>query len=144
MIWIAIAIQLILSAGLLWASWQVWMLRHALKETTKTVDGWTEACENALQVSTPSLSSARGGVGATKKQYQILQAQLEKIRNLLSVVARGVSFVGSRWQQSRKGSSKRSSKGASNSLNNKSSGKPNNKSSVSRSSRSKNNVKRRR
>ncbi len=132
MIWIAIAIQLILSAGLLWASWQVWMLRHALKETVKTVDDWTEACEDALQVSAPSLGSARIGVDATRKQYQILQAQLEKIRNLLSVVARGVSFVGSRWQQSRKGSSK----GAPSSLNNKL--------SVSRSSGRKNNVKRRR
>jgi hypothetical protein len=136
MIWIAIAIQLILSAGLLWASWQVWMLRHALQETVKTVDDWTEACENALQGSTPSLGSARVGVDATRKQYQLLQAQLEKIRNLLSVVARGVSFVGSRWQQSRRSSSKRSSKGAPSSLNNKS--------SVSRSSRSKHNVKRRR
>lgn len=144
MIWIAIAIQLVLSAGLLWASWQVWMLRHALQETVKTVDGWTEACENGLQGSTPSLGSARSGVDATRKQYQVVQVQLEKIRNLLSVVARGVSFVGSRWQQSRRSSSKRSSKGAPSSLNNKSSGKSNNKSSVSQLLGRKHNVKRRR
>ena len=135
MIWIAIAIQLILSVGLLWASWQVWILRSALQSTVKTVDGWTEACENGLQGSTPSLEVTRGGVDTARKQYQILQNQLEKIRKLLSVLVRGVSFVGSRWQQSRK----LASKGAANSLNNKNKG-----SSGSKSSGSKNNVKRRR
>lgn len=139
MIWIAIAIQLILSAGLLWASWQVWILRNALQSTVKTVDGWTEACENGLQVSTPNLEVARGGVGSTRKQYQILQSQLEKIRKSLSVLVRGVSFLGSRWQQSRKGAPK----GVSNSPNNKPNGK-NKGSSGSKSSGSKQNVKRRR
>ena len=127
MIWIAIATQLILSAGLLWATWQVWMLRNALQATVETVDGWTEACENGLQASNPGLEVAREGVGATRQQYQLLQAQLEKVRKLLSVVGRGVSFLRSRWQKSRKGSSKSSP----NSLSNKSSG-------------SKQNVKRRR
>jgi hypothetical protein len=136
MIWIAIAIQLILSVGLLWASWQVWILRSALQSTVKTVDGWTAACENGLQGSTPNLEVTRDGVGTARKQYQILQSQLEKIRKLLSVLVRGVSFVGSRWQQSRKGASK----GVSNSLNNKS----NKGSSGSKSSGSKHNVKRRR
>jgi hypothetical protein len=139
MIWIAIAIQLILSAGLLWASWQVWLLRNALQSTVKTVDGWTEACENGLQVSTPNLEVARGGVGTAREQYQILQNQLEKIRKLLSVLVRGVSFLGSRWQKSRKGAPK----GVPNSLNNKPNGK-NKGSSVSKSSGSKHNVKRRR
>lgn len=135
MIWIAIAIQLILSAGLLWASWQVWMLRNTLKATVKTVDGWTEACENSLQVSTPSLEVARGGVDMAREKYQILQSQLEKVRKLLSVLTRGVSFLGSRWQQSRK-----SAKGTSNSSNNRST----KKSSGRKSSGSKHNVKRRR
>jgi hypothetical protein len=139
MIWIAIAIQLILSAGLLWASWQVWILRNALQSTVKTVDGWTKACENGLQGSTPNLEVARGGVGSTRKQYQILQSQLEKIRKSLSVLVRGVSFLGSRWQQSRKGAPK----GVSNSPNNKPNGK-NKGSSGSKSSGSKQNVKRRR
>lgn len=127
MIWIAIAIHLILSAGLLWASWQIWMFRNALKATVITVDGWTEACQNGLQVASPSLEMTRDGVGATKEQYQALQAQLERIRKLLSVLGRGVSFLGSRWKQSRQGSS--------NSFN---------KSSGIRSSGSKHNVKRRR
>lgn len=132
MIWIAIAIQLILSAGLLWISWQVWQLRNTLSDTVKTVDGWTRACEDSLQVSSPGLEVALDGVGATRKQYRILQSQLEKIHGLLSVVGRGVSFLGSRWQQFRKGSSS--------SLNSK----LNKKSSGSRLSRSKDNVKRRR
>jgi len=140
MIWIAIALQLILSVGLLWASWQVWMFRHALQSTVKTVDGWTEACENGLQGSTPSLEVALTGVGTVRKQYQILQSQLEKTRKLLSVLTRGVSFLGSRWQQSRKGASK----GASNSLNSKPNGKSNKRSSASKSSGSNHNVKRRR
>jgi hypothetical protein len=140
MIWIAIAIQLILSAGLLWAAVQVWMLRKALQATVETVDGWTEACENGLQVSTPSLEVAREGVGATRQQYQLLQAQLDKIRKLLSVVGRGVSFLGSRWQKSRKGSSKSSSKISSKSSSSKIS--PNSLSN--KSSGSKHNVKRRR
>ena len=139
MIWIAIALQLILSVGLLWASWQVWMFRNALQSTVKTVDGWTEACENGLQGSTPGLEVARGGVGIVREQYQVLHSQLEKIRKLLSVLARGVSFLGSRWQQSRKSASK----GVSNSLN-KPVVKSNKKSSGSKSSGSKHNVKRRR
>ncbi len=137
MIWIAIAIQLMLSVGLLWASWQVWILRNALQSTVKTVEGWTEACNNGLQGSTPNLEVARGGVGTAREQYQILQSQLEKIRKLLSVLVRGVSFLGSRWQQSRKGSLK----GVSNSPNNKPS--KNKGSSRSKSSGSKHNVKRR-
>jgi len=139
MIWIVIAIQLILSAALLWTSWQVWIFRNALEATVKTVDGWTDACENGLQVSTPSIEVARGGVDIARKQYQILQSQLEKIRKLLSVLVRGVSFLGSRWQQSRKNASK----GGSNSLN-KPVVKSNKKSSGSKSSGSKHNVKRRR
>jgi hypothetical protein len=134
MIWIAIATHLLLSAGLLWASWQVWAFRMALRETVETVDGWTEACENGLQVSTPSLVVTRGGVGATRKQYQLLQNQVEKIRQLLSILSRGVSFLGSRWQQARKGL-----KVSPNSLNKKTNGK----SSDGKSSGSKNNVKRR-
>jgi hypothetical protein len=58
MIWIVIAIQLTLSAGLLWAAWQVWMFKKALIATVKTVDGWTKACQNGLQVSSPSLDIA--------------------------------------------------------------------------------------
>ncbi|MFM7601204.1 MAG: hypothetical protein ACKO7R_08410 [Pseudanabaena sp.] len=138
MIWIAIAIQLILSAGLLWASWRVWIFRNALEATVKTVDGWTKACENGLQVSTPSIEFARNGVDIAREQYQILQSQLEKIRKLLSVLVRGVSFLGSRWQQSRKSSSK----GVPNSLN-KPVVKSSQKSSGSKSSGSKHNVKRR-
>ena len=132
MIWIAIAIQLILSAGLLWASWQVLMLRKALKATVNTIDGWTENCQNALQGSSPSLEVALDGVGAARKQYQVLQVQSVKIRKLLSVFGRGVSFVSSRWKQVRQAWS--------NPSNNKSS----TKSSGSRLSRSRNNVKRRR
>ncbi len=127
MIWIAIAIQLILSAGLLWATWQIWTLRKSLKATVRTVDGWTEVCQNGLDVSSPNIEIARGGVGSLRRQYQTLQIQLERIRKLLSVLGRGVSFLGSRWQQDRQGSS--------NSLSNRSSG--------SRSSGSKQNVKRR-
>ncbi|MBD2177755.1 hypothetical protein H6F42_12610 [Pseudanabaena sp. FACHB-1998] len=128
MIWIAIAIHLILSAGLLWASWQIWNVRNALKATIITVNGWTESCENGLRGSSPGLEIAREGVGSTRQQYQALQGQLEKIRKLLSMLGRGVSFLGSRWKQSRQGSTK--------SVNNKSSG--------IRSSGSKHNVKRRR
>jgi hypothetical protein len=140
MIWIAIAIQLMLSVGLLWTTWQVWMVRKALQETVITVDGWTDICRNGLNVSSPSIEVARDGVGDIKKQYQSLQVQLERIRKLLSVLVRGVSFLGSRWQQSRH-------EGA-NPLSNKSINKPTNKNSNKlsrlRSAGSKNNVKRRR
>ena len=132
MIWIAIAIQLILSAGLLWASWQVWKLRKALKATVLTIDGWTRACENGLEGSSPSIDVARDGIGSARKQYQTLQNQSVKIRKLVSVFGRGVSFVSNRWKQARQAWS--------NPSNNKSSSK----SSGSRLSRSKNNVKRRR
>ncbi len=132
MIWIAISIQLILSAGLLWASWQVWKLRKALKATVLTVDGWTKACENGLEGSSPSIDVARDGIGSARKQYQTLQNQSVKIRKLVSMLGRGVSFVSNRWKQVRQGRS--------NPSNNKSSSK----SSGSRLSRSKNNVKRRR
>lgn len=106
MIWIAIAIQLLLSTFLLWATWQVWLLRKALQATVETVDGWTEACHNGLQASNPNLKLARGGIGSARKQYQILQSQLAKFQNLLSMLVRGVSFVRNRWQKSRKGSLK--------------------------------------
>lgn len=131
MIWIAITIQLLLSAGLLWATWQVLLLRRVLIETVKTVDDWTKACEDGLRVSSPSLEIARDGVGSVRRQYQILQIQLEKISKLLSVLGRGVSFVGSSWNNSRKGSS------------NSSSNSPINNSSGRRSPRSQHNVKRR-
>ncbi len=120
MIWIAIAIHFIISVGLLLASWQVWLLRNSLRETVVTIDSWTEACESGLQGSTPSIEISRQGVGAAKSQYQSLQGQLEKIRKWLSLLGRGVSFVGSRWRK----------------LNNMS-----NKMSVSRSSGSKKNGK---
>lgn len=108
MIWIVIVIQLIISAGLLYASWQVWLLKRSLSATVETVDGWTEACENGLRGSNPGLAITREGVGSARKQYQILQNQLAKIRNSLSFLARGVSFVSSRWRQSRKSSSRTS------------------------------------
>ncbi|MBD2150829.1 hypothetical protein H6F44_11960 [Pseudanabaena sp. FACHB-1277] len=110
MIWIVIATHLIISIGLLWATWQVWLLRNALKETVVTVDSWTEACESGLQFSTPSLEISRQGVGAVKSQYQALQEQLEKIRKLLSVLGRGVSFVGGRWRKSNNKSNNMSGK----------------------------------
>ena len=127
MIWIAIAIQFLLSTFLLWATWQIWLLRKSLEETVQTVDGWTEACLGGLQHSNPGLNLARGGIGSARKQYQTLQSQLVKFQNLLSVLVLGVSFVGNRWQKFRKGSLK----GGTDSLNYK-------------SSRMKQNVKRRR
>ena len=123
MIWIAIALQLVLSAGLLLATWQVWILRKTLSNTVNTINNWTKICENGLQVSSPGLEVARDGVEVARKQYRALQGQLEKVRNLLAVLGRGVSFVGSIWKQT--------GKSLSNSVSNKSSG-------------SKHNVKRRR
>jgi hypothetical protein len=121
MIWIAIAIHFIISVGLLWASWQVWLLRNSLKETVVTIDSWTEACESGLQSSTPNIKMSRQGVGAAKSQYQSLQGQLEKTRKWLSLLGRGVSFLGSRWRKlnnmpdqgsvSRSSGSKRNGKG---------------------------------
>jgi hypothetical protein len=110
MVWIAIAIQIILSMVLLWATWQLWLFRNALLETVKTVDSWTKACEDGLQVSSPSLELARNGVETTKENYQILSDRLEKWRNLLSVLGRGVSFLGSRWQSNRRSAGSRSSR----------------------------------
>lgn len=74
------------------------------------MDSWTEACESGLQFSTPSLEISRQGVGAVKSQYQALQEQLEKIRKLLSVLGRGVSFVGGRWRKSNNKSNNMSGK----------------------------------
>jgi hypothetical protein len=128
MIWIAIAIQLILSAGLLWTSWQIWALRKSLKATVRTVDGWTEICQNGLQGSSPNIDVARSGVGSLRSQYKNLQIQLERISKLLSMVGRGVSFLGSRWQKARQNPSNYLSK----------------KSSGIKSSGRENNVKRRR
>lgn len=121
MIWIAISIHFIISLGLLLTSWQVWLLRNSLQETVVTIDSWTEACESGLQGSTPSIDMSRQGVGAAKSQYKSLQGQLEKIRKWLSLLGRGVSFVGSRWRRlnnmpnqgsvSRSSGSKRNGKG---------------------------------
>ncbi len=133
MIWIAISLQLILSAGLLLATWQVWTLRKTLTKTVNMINGWTKICEDGLQISSPGLEVARDGVGVARKQYQALQGQLGKVRNLLAVLGRGVSFVGSIWKQA--------GKGLSNSVSNKSS---DSKSSGNKSLGSKHNVKRRR
>ncbi|MDX2257110.1 MAG: hypothetical protein NW214_16485 [Pseudanabaenaceae cyanobacterium bins.39] len=110
MVWIAIAIQVVLSMGLLWAAWQLWMFRNALLATVETVDGWTKACEDGLQVSSPSLEIARNGVETTRASYQALQDRLERLRNLWSMLGRGVSFLRSRWQSHRRSAGSRSSR----------------------------------
>jgi hypothetical protein len=88
MIWIVITINLLLSVGLLWATWRIWLLRSAFLATVKKVDGWEAACHNGLSVSPPKIAIGQKGALATKQKYQSLVRQLQRVQTILSIFSR--------------------------------------------------------
>ncbi|MEE3715269.1 hypothetical protein V2H45_00760 [Tumidithrix elongata RA019] len=102
MIWIVITINLLLSAGLLWATRQIWLLRSAFIATVRKVDGWEAACHKGLSVSPPAIMTGQKGATAAKQKYQALVAQLQKVEMVLFAFSRFQTTVKGLWSRPRK------------------------------------------
>ena len=85
MVWIVIAIHLILSLGLLWATWQVWHLRLTLANVAKNVDGYAEKCQRGLSVAPPAILIGQKGAGKLKQKYKDLLPQLQRLQMFLGL-----------------------------------------------------------
>ncbi len=88
MVWIVVTIHLLLSLGLLWASWQAWQLRLVLNSVASKVNGYARACEQGLSVSPPAILIAQTGAAAAKVQYRNLLPQIKRVQLILSIVNR--------------------------------------------------------
>ncbi|AFY72619.1 hypothetical protein Syn7502_00459 [Synechococcus sp. PCC 7502] len=88
MVWIVVTIHLLLSLGLLWASWQAWQLRVVLNSVANTVNGYARACEQGLSVSPPAILIAQQGAAVAKVQYKNLLPQIKRVQLILSIVSR--------------------------------------------------------
>ncbi len=85
MVWIVVAIHLILSLGLLWATWQVWHLRLTLANVAKSVDGYAEKCQRGLSVAPPAILLGQKGAGKLKQKYRDLLPQLQRLQMFLGL-----------------------------------------------------------
>ncbi|MFN3925889.1 MAG: hypothetical protein ACK4QL_00890 [Pseudanabaenaceae cyanobacterium] len=88
MVWTVITIHLLLSAGLLWLAWQLWLLRGAFVATVKAVDSWTIACQNGLAPAPAVILLARQGAQQVRTKYRAIVQQLSKIYGILQTVQR--------------------------------------------------------
>jgi hypothetical protein len=101
MVWIVITIHLLLSLGLLWATWQVWQLRLVLAAVANSVNGYAKACQQGLSVSPPAILTAKKGAAAAKIQYKVLLPQIQRVQLILSIVNR-LQSLGKKFSKSRK------------------------------------------
>ncbi len=92
MVWIVVTIHLLISLGLLWASWQAWQLKRVLSNVATTVNGYTRACEQGLAVSPTAILIAQSGAEAAKTKYRNLLPQIERVQLILTIVNR-VQFL---------------------------------------------------
>jgi hypothetical protein len=88
MVWIVVTIHLLLSLGLLWASWQAWQLRLVLNSVAIAVNGYARACEQGLSVSPPAILIAQKGAATAKIKYKDLLPQIKRVQLILSIVNR--------------------------------------------------------
>ncbi len=101
MVWIVVTIHLLLSLGLLWASWQAWQLRLVLNSVANSVNGYARACQEGLSVSPPAILIAQKGAAGAKVQYRNLLPQIKKVQLVLSIVSRVQSLGKSRKNSKR-------------------------------------------
>jgi hypothetical protein len=97
MIWIVITINLLLSAGLLWATRKIWLLRSTFIATVRKVDGWEASCHNGLSGSPPKIIKGQKSALVAKQKYESLLGQLQKIQMILSVFSRFQGTVKGLW-----------------------------------------------
>jgi hypothetical protein len=96
MVWIVVTIHLLLSFGLLWATWQAWQLRLVLSSVANTVNGYAKACEQGLSVSPPAILVGQKGAASAKVTYRNLLPQIKRVQLVLSIVNRVQSLGKSR------------------------------------------------
>jgi len=101
MVWIVVTIHLLLSFGLLWATWQAWQLRLVLNSVANTVNGYAKACEQGLSVSPPAILVGQQGASVAKIKYKNLLPQIKRVQLLLSIVNRVQSLGKSRKNSKR-------------------------------------------
>ncbi len=99
MLWTVIIVHIVLSASLLWATWQVWLLRSAFIATVVSVDSWNTACEQ-LVFALPGIFQAQQAGGAARQGLGKVQAQWQRILGFLSLLKQVQSFLSNVRQQS--------------------------------------------
>lgn len=93
MIWTVITIHILISIGLLWASWQAWQLRLVLSAVATTVNGYAKACQDGLSIAPPAILIAQKAAATTRVQYRDLLPQIQRIQMVLSIVNRLQTLV---------------------------------------------------
>jgi hypothetical protein len=93
MVWIVVTINLLLSLGLIWATWQVWQLRTVLAAASDSIDGWATASQRGLSVSPPAISIVQKGAGALKEKYWAFLPQIQRIQMFLFTLGRVQSLI---------------------------------------------------
>jgi len=88
MVWAVIIVNCLLSLGLLWLAWQVWLLRRAFVATVRAVDGWTIACQNGLAPTPSAIMQVQHSLKAARASYQAIAQKLQKIYSVLLTVQR--------------------------------------------------------
>jgi len=101
MVWVVVSIHLLISAGLLWASWQAWQLRLVLNSVVVTVNGYAKACEQELSISPGSIFIAQTGAAAARVKYKNLLPQIKRVQLILSIFSRIQSLGKSRKNSKR-------------------------------------------
>lgn len=101
MVWIVVTIHLLLSLGLLWATWQVWQLRLTLASVANSVNGYAKACEQGLSGAPSAILVAQKGAEVAQEKYKALLPQIRRIQSILSIIGR-VQSLGKNFIKSRK------------------------------------------
>jgi hypothetical protein len=88
MVWAVIIANCLLSLGLLWLAWQMWLLRRAFVATVRAVDGWNIACQNGLAPAPSAIMQVQRSAKSAGDNYQAIAQKLQKIYSVLLTVQR--------------------------------------------------------
>ena len=88
MVWAVVITNCLLSVGLLWLAWQMWLLRRAFVATVRAVDSWTIACQNGLAPAPSAIIQVQRSVKSAGVRYQAIAQKLQKIYSVLLTVQR--------------------------------------------------------
>ncbi|NJK33473.1 MAG: hypothetical protein HC919_00100 [Oscillatoriales cyanobacterium SM2_2_1] len=97
-LWTVIIIQILLSVGLFWATWQIWLLRSAFVATVVSVESWNTACEQ-LALAPPVIAQTQMAGRAARQNLGAAQAQWQRVVGILALIRQFQSFLGNIRQQ---------------------------------------------
>lgn len=84
-----VVINLLISCFCFYAAWQIWKLRRTLAQVANALTDYERSTHSVLYGAPTGISQGQRGVYQLRQQYQTLELQLQKVRQVLGLISLG-------------------------------------------------------